>query len=98
MGGEPRDELMASMVAALINDLRERAGLRGTDVANVASVSPTTVSRWTAGASLPHPKTQLLISDLAMSSIGWLSSTTLGKRGSGSAPSAGCLRGAGLSI
>lgn len=55
---------MASAVAAIINDLRERGGLKGTDVANVAAVSPATVSRWTSGASFPHPKTQLLISDL----------------------------------
>jgi transcriptional regulator with XRE-family HTH domain len=55
---------MASAVATLINDLKERGGLKGTDVANVAAVSPATVSRWTSGASFPHPKTQLLISDL----------------------------------
>jgi uncharacterized protein (DUF2384 family) len=34
------------------------------DVANIAAVSPATVSRWTAGKASPHPKTQLLISDL----------------------------------
>jgi len=55
---------MASVVATIINDLRERGGLKGTDVANIAAVSPATVSRWTAGTSIPHPKTQLLISDL----------------------------------
>jgi transcriptional regulator with XRE-family HTH domain len=55
---------MASAVATLINDLRQRGGLKGTDVANIAAVSPATVSRWSAGTSFPHPKTQLLISDL----------------------------------
>ncbi|HEX4184123.1 MAG TPA: helix-turn-helix transcriptional regulator [Caulobacteraceae bacterium] len=55
---------MASAVATIINDLRERGGLKGTDVANIAAVSPATVSRWSTGASFPHPKTQLLISDL----------------------------------
>ncbi|HLY55114.1 MAG TPA: helix-turn-helix transcriptional regulator [Stellaceae bacterium] len=55
---------MAGAVAAIIDDLRQRGGLKGTDVANVASVSPATVSRWTAGTSSPHPRTQLLISDL----------------------------------
>jgi transcriptional regulator with XRE-family HTH domain len=55
---------MAGAVATIIKDLRKRGGLRGTDVANIASVSPATVSRWTSGASFPHPKTQLLISDL----------------------------------
>jgi len=55
---------MSSAVASLIDDLRQRGGLKGSDVANIASVSPATVSRWTAGTSFPHPKTQLLISDL----------------------------------
>jgi len=53
-----------SAVAKLLDDLRERGGLKGMDVANVADVSPATVSRWTSGKAFPHPKTQLLISDL----------------------------------
>jgi transcriptional regulator with XRE-family HTH domain len=55
---------MASAVANLINDLRQRGGLKNSDVANIVAVSPATVSRWTSGTSFPHPKTQLLISDL----------------------------------
>lgn len=55
---------MASAVSKLIDDLRDRGGLKGTDVANIAAVSPATVSRWTSGKALPHPKTQLIISDL----------------------------------
>ncbi len=55
---------MGGAVAKILGDLRERGGLRGTDVANIAAVSPATVSRWTAGKAFPHPKTQLLISDL----------------------------------
>jgi transcriptional regulator with XRE-family HTH domain len=55
---------MASAVAKIIDDLRDRGGLKGIDVANIAEVSPATVSRWSAGKALPHPKTQLLISDL----------------------------------
>ena len=55
---------MTSAVAKIIDDLRERGGLKGTDVANIAAVSPATVSRWASGAAFPHPKTQLLISDL----------------------------------
>jgi len=55
---------MASAVSKIIDDLRQRGGLKGTDVANIAAVSPATVSRWTSGATFPHPKTQLLISDL----------------------------------
>jgi len=55
---------MASAVSKIIDDLRDRGGLKGTDVANIAKVSPATVSRWTAGKALPHPQTQLVISDL----------------------------------
>jgi transcriptional regulator with XRE-family HTH domain len=55
---------MASAVTKIIDDLRDRGGLKGTDVANITEVSPATVSRWTSGKASPHPKTQLLISDL----------------------------------
>jgi transcriptional regulator with XRE-family HTH domain len=55
---------MASAVATIIDHLKETGGLKGSDVANVASVSPATVSRWTSGKAFPHPRTQLLISDL----------------------------------
>jgi transcriptional regulator with XRE-family HTH domain len=55
---------MPNAVAKIMDDLRDRGGLKGTDVANIAEVSPATVSRWTAGKALPHPKTQLIISDL----------------------------------
>lgn len=55
---------MANAIASIIEDLRQRGGLKGTDVANIAAVSPATVSRWTSGSASPHPKTQLLISDL----------------------------------
>jgi len=55
---------MTSAVAQIIVSLRERGGLKGVDVANIAAVSPATVSRWTSGAAFPHPKTQLIISDL----------------------------------
>jgi transcriptional regulator with XRE-family HTH domain len=55
---------MSNAVAKIIDDLKERGGLKGSDVANVVSVSPATVSRWTTGSAFPHPKTQLVISDL----------------------------------
>src|SRR3984893_3117054 len=55
---------MAGVVAKILDDLRARGGLKGTDVANITAVSPATVSRWTAGKAFPHPKTQLVISDL----------------------------------
>jgi transcriptional regulator with XRE-family HTH domain len=55
---------MTNAVAKIIDTLRERGGLKGVDVANIAAVSPATVSRWTSGTAFPHPKTQLIISDL----------------------------------
>jgi transcriptional regulator with XRE-family HTH domain len=55
---------MSGAVSKILDDLRERGGLKGMDVANITSVSPATVSRWTAGKAFPHPKTQLVISDL----------------------------------
>src|SRR5882724_13147048 len=55
---------MSGAVSKMIDDLRERGGLKGMDVANIASVSPATVSRWTSGKAFPHPQTQLVISDL----------------------------------
>lgn len=55
---------MSAAVARLVEDLRSRGGLKGSDLANIAAVSPATVSRWSAGKALPHPKTQLVISDL----------------------------------
>ena len=55
---------MTTAVARIIEELRSRGGLKETDVANIASVSPTTVSRWIAGKANPDPQTQLVISDL----------------------------------
>ncbi len=55
---------MPGAVSKIIDDLKVHGGLKGMDVANIASVSPATVSRWTSGKTFPHPKTQLLISDL----------------------------------
>ncbi len=55
---------MSVAVAKLVEDLRERGGLKGSDLANITAVSQATVSRWASGKASPHPKTQLVISDL----------------------------------
>lgn len=55
---------MQSPMVTVLETLKLAAGLRGADVANIAAVSPATVSRWTSGKAMPHPKTQLVISDL----------------------------------
>jgi transcriptional regulator with XRE-family HTH domain len=55
---------MPTAVAEMLDVLKNRGGLRGTDIANVVSVSPATVSRWVQGKIVPQAKTELLISDL----------------------------------
>ncbi|MBV9249666.1 MAG: DUF2384 domain-containing protein [Acetobacteraceae bacterium] len=55
---------MVGGMVTVLDDLKARGGLKGADVANIASVSPATVSRWLTGKALPHPRTQLVISDL----------------------------------
>jgi transcriptional regulator with XRE-family HTH domain len=55
---------MSGAVARIVEDLRTRGWIKGSDLANITDVSPATVSRWAAGKASPHPKTQLVISDL----------------------------------
>jgi transcriptional regulator with XRE-family HTH domain len=50
--------------ARYVDELRETGGLKGTDLANIADVSEATVSRWSKGTASPHPRTQLMLSDL----------------------------------
>jgi uncharacterized protein (DUF2384 family) len=53
-----------STVARYIDELERVGGLKGTDIANITSVSKATVSRWAKGALKPRPNTQLVLSDL----------------------------------
>ncbi len=55
---------MSGAVTRIVDDLRTRGGLKGSDLANITDVSQATVSRWAAGKASPHPKTQLVMSDL----------------------------------
>lgn len=55
---------MPNAVAKTIEDLRERGGLKGVDVANIMRVSKATVTRWSAGTHAPQPRAQLVLSDL----------------------------------
>ena len=55
---------MANAVAKTIEDLKDRGGLRGVDLANITRVSKATVTRWSAGSHAPQPRTQLVLSDL----------------------------------
>ena len=55
---------MTNAFSKTISDLKDRGGLKGVDVANIAKVSKATVTRWYAGTHSPQPKTQLVLSDL----------------------------------
>ena len=58
-------EAYARPVVQFLAQLREMGGLKGTDIANFTGVSKATVSRWGSGQKSPHPRTQLIISDLS---------------------------------
>ena len=55
---------MGNVITKTIEELKDRGNLRGVDVANIAKVSKATVSRWSTGKAAPHPKAQLVLSDL----------------------------------
>ncbi|MFQ5774976.1 MAG: hypothetical protein ACE5GS_10685 [Kiloniellaceae bacterium] len=55
---------MSTAVSKTIDDLKDRGGLKGIDVANITRVSKATVTRWSAGTHSPQPSTQLVLSDL----------------------------------
>ena len=58
-------EAAAKPVVQFIARLQEDGGLKGTDIANFTGVSKATVSRWSSGRKSPHPKNQLIMSDLS---------------------------------
>jgi transcriptional regulator with XRE-family HTH domain len=55
---------MSTAVSRILEHLRDGGGLQGKDIANIVSVSPATVSRWSAGKATPDLKTQTLIAEL----------------------------------
>lgn len=57
--------MTTSAIIKTIDSLKERGRLKGVDVANVAEVSRATVSRWTSGTAFPHPRTQIILSNLS---------------------------------
>ena len=58
-------QVAAKPVVQFIARLQRDGGLKGTDIANFTGVSKATVSRWGSGQKSPHPKTQLIMSDLS---------------------------------
>jgi uncharacterized protein (DUF2384 family) len=55
---------MQGAVVRYLHDLEDQGGLKGTDIANITAVSKATVSRWKAGSMKPHPRNELILSDL----------------------------------
>lgn len=55
---------MQGSVIRYIDELWRFGGLKGTDIANITSVSKATVSRWKAGDIKPQPRNELVLSDL----------------------------------
>ena len=51
-------------IPRFIGELEDRGGLKGTDIANITDVSKATVSRWRSGTTKPHPRNELILSDL----------------------------------
>lgn len=56
--------MSASAIVKSLDQLKEKGKLSGVDVANITHVSKATVSRWANGVASPHPKVQLMLSDL----------------------------------
>ncbi len=55
---------MLKTVPRFLEELNRQGGLKGTDIANITEVSKATVSRWKAGDIKPHPRNELILSDL----------------------------------
>ncbi len=53
-----------SAISKILDHLKDDGGLQGKDVANIVSVSPATVSRWSNGKATPDLKTQTIIAEL----------------------------------
>lgn len=55
---------MPTAVSRILEHLRDEGGLQGKDIANIVSVSPATVSRWSNGKASPDLRTQTVIAEL----------------------------------
>lgn len=55
---------MSTAVSRVLERLRDGGGLQGKDIANIVSVSPATVSRWSSGKATPDLRTQTVIAEL----------------------------------
>jgi transcriptional regulator with XRE-family HTH domain len=61
---EKASRLVKCAVARILQDLEQRGGLKGSDVANIVNASRPSVSRWKSGKASPPLATQAIIADL----------------------------------
>jgi len=54
---------MSTALSSVIDQINNNSTLKGIDLANIASVSAATFSRWKSGKSTPDTSTQLIFSD-----------------------------------
>ena len=55
---------MSTAVSKILERLKDDGGLQGKDIANIVTVSPATVSRWSSGKATPDLHTQTVIAAL----------------------------------
>jgi uncharacterized protein (DUF2384 family) len=55
---------MSVAFAQVLKDLKHEGGLQGKDIANIADVSPATVTRWTQNSATPTLSMQIVLNDL----------------------------------
>ena len=56
---------MSNAISRRLDVIQEKGAMRSSDVANVLSVRPETVSRWNQGKAFPHPQTEKHLMELA---------------------------------
>lgn len=56
--------MSGNVIARLLDAIQKKGAMRSSDVANVLSVRPETVSRWNQGKAFPHPDTEKQLLEL----------------------------------
>ena len=56
---------MSNAIARRLETILEKGAMRSSDIANILSVRPETVSRWNQGKAFPHPQTEKHLMELA---------------------------------
>lgn len=56
---------MSNALSRRLDFIQEKGAMRSSDIANVLSVRPETVSRWNQGKAFPHPQTERHLMELS---------------------------------